>query len=248
MNIKYLIPFYKNYVRAMSRLSAIESAFDYVLRYPEYIDENNLAFNGQHHRQLIFCEIEKAFELGAVYETGTYMGNTTGYIRKRVKCSVHTCEASHMFQAVAMSRLRKFDGIDFFLGDSRKFLSKKIESNSKDQNGIKFFYLDAHWHNDLPLEEEIQIIAEKSGPCVIMIDDFCVPGDMDYGYDDYGKGKCLDLQTFKKSFLRAKMDVFFPSLSGREETGGKRGCVVLGHGDGVLETLEGITSLKKFLV
>lgn len=36
MNIKYLIPFYKNYVMAMSRLSALEMAFGYVLKNPEY--------------------------------------------------------------------------------------------------------------------------------------------------------------------------------------------------------------------
>jgi hypothetical protein len=40
-----------------------------------------------------------------------------------------------------------------------------------------FFYLDAHWNEDLPLAEEIDLIFSRSPCAVVMIDDFEVPGD-----------------------------------------------------------------------
>jgi hypothetical protein len=243
--MKKFIPFYSNYVKAMSRISALEMAVDYVLRSPEYIDEEAYAFNGQNHRKRIFQDLVEAFDFCAILETGTFMGNTTGYIRKRVNCPVSTCEASSMFQSVAMSRLKKLNGIDFVLADSRKFLNEKLASEPvKNSTGPIFFYLDAHWHDDLPLADEIRIIAANVSECVVMIDDFEVPGDKDYSYDNYGKGKSLDIKTFQEQFLQAGMEVFFPSLSGAQETGGKRGCVILCKGDRLLRDMDKIRSLR----
>jgi hypothetical protein len=54
-----------------------------------------------------------------------------------------------------------------------------------------FFHLDAHWEGDLPLQEEIEIILGRFPNFLIMIDDFRVPGDSGYGFDDYGRGKML---------------------------------------------------------
>jgi len=243
--MKKFIPFYSSYVKAMSRVSALEMAFDYALRNPEYIDEEAYAFNGQHHRKRIFQDLIEAFDFRAILETGTFMGNTTGYMRKRVNCPVSTCEASSMFQSVAMSRLKKMSGIDFVLADSRKFLHDKLSAEPiKNSTGPIFFYLDAHWHDDLPLADEIRIIGANVTECVVMIDDFEVPGDKDYSYDNYGKGKSLDMKIFHKIFFQAGMEVFFPSLSGSQETGGKRGCVVLCKGARILEDMEKIRSLR----
>lgn len=246
MNFKNFIPFYKKYVRAMSRLSALETALDYVLRNPEYDDENGWAFNGQHHRQKIFCDLVRAFQFGAVLETGTFMGNTTGYMRNRVDCPVFTCEASPIFQSVAISRLKKSKKIEFTLGDSRKFLEDRLSRISWDHLPKPlFFYLDAHWHEDLPLDEEIRIISRYVNECIIMIDDFAVPGDSEYTYDNYGKGKSLDMFTFRKTFTETGMQVFFPELEGKDEGGAKRGCVVLAKGHTITEKITLFPTLKK---
>jgi hypothetical protein len=245
--MKKLIPFYDKYVKAMSRVSALEMAFDYVLRKPEYIDESDLAFNGQQHRKKIFCDLLEKFNFQAILETGTFMGNTTGYMRQRASCPIATCESSSMFQAVAMSRLKKMNGIEFVLGDSREFLRDKLSAGAfKGTAGPLFFYLDAHWHDDLPLGSEIEIIGENVGECVVMVDDFQVPGDGNYSYDDYGKGKSLDMFTFNKSFSKAGMKVYFPTLSGAQETGGKRGCVVLCKGEQILKGMEYIQSVSSY--
>lgn len=248
MNIKQLLPFYGNYVNAMSRISALETALDYVLREPRYIDEEAWSFNGQHHRRAIFGELVAAIPFAAILETGTFFGNTTGHMRQRVQCPILTCEARPIFQSVAKSRLKEFSGIEYTLGDSRSFLRDVLSRPPlKDAKEPLFFYLDAHWHEDLPLEQEIDIIGKWGRNCVVMIDDFAVPGDRDYSYDDYGPGKALNLATFGPAFARAGLSVYWPSLMGREESGGKRGCVILGCGEdvcGVLAAMQTIRSGK----
>ena len=75
-----------------------------------------------------------------------------------------------------------------------------------------------------------------------MVDDFEVPDDPGYAYDDYGSGKrlCLDyLQPLSSLGLAP----FFTTLPSERETGRKRGCVVLA--DQILaERLKEVHSLK----
>jgi len=247
MNFKYILPFYKKYVQVMSRLSALEMAFDFSLRSPIYIDEEDQGFNGQQHRKKIFLELLDRFDFCAILETGTFMGNTTGYMRQRAKCPILTCETSSMFQAVAMSRLKNMTGIEFVLADSRKFLKDKLSAPPlKNSPHSIFFYLDAHWHDDLPLKNEIEIITSSVQNAVIMIDDFEVPADDEYGYDNYGKGKKLDLKTFQTLFNKFDLAPFWPCLQGKDETGGKRGCVLLGHGQAVCKKLQSLKTIAQF--
>ena len=61
-----------------------------------------------------------------------------------------------------------------------------------------------------------------------MIDDFEVPGDPGYGFDDYGPGKRLTAQYLPDEDL-AGWRRFYPSLPSSEETGARRGsCVLVG--------------------
>jgi hypothetical protein len=59
-----------------------------------------------------------------------------------------------------------------------------------------------------------------------MIDDFAVPGDPQYGFDDYGPGKVLRME-YLLQFANAGLSYFFPSLPADRETGKQRGCVVV---------------------
>ena len=56
------------------------------------------------------------------------------------------------------------------------------------------FYLDAHWHEYLPLRDELEIALGQFANAVVLIDDFQVPDDPGYGFDDYGPGKTLNLE------------------------------------------------------
>lgn len=247
MNLKNFIPFYKSYVKAMSRVSALEMAFAESLRNPKYEDSTEAGFNAQVHRKQIFQDLINRISFQAIYETGTYFGNTSGYMKLHSSCPVITCEASPIFRSLAMSRLRDIEGIEFHCGDSREFLRARLGSlNAAEISEVFFFYLDAHWHDDLPLEEEIDIISSKLKNSVILIDDFAVPGDPGYSYDDYGRGKSLELQTFEKCFKRHGAAIFFPSLPSTQETGGKRGCVLLSTNEVMTKKIREIPSLKEY--
>jgi hypothetical protein len=110
--------------------------------------------------------------------------------------------------------------------DSRTFLS----TPSLSHDGCKFFYLDAHWLEDVPLAEETEVIARKFSSFVLMIDDFQVPNDPGYGYDDYGPGKRLSLRDFPFD-SDPRFVPYFPSRHSTEESGTRRGCIVLASPD-----------------
>src|SRR5258705_166432 len=94
-------------------------------------------------------------------------------------------------------------------------------------DGPLFFYLDAHWDADAPVREELRIIAGHRPDVVMMIDDFCVPDDAGYGFDaQYGPGKRLTMEDTGLRELKG-MEIFWPAARSSEETGERRGCVVL---------------------
>ncbi|MGH7488291.1 MAG: hypothetical protein ACREMY_22235, partial [bacterium] len=59
---------------------------------------------------------------------------------------------------------------------------------------------------------------------VLMIDDFQVPGDPGYSFDDYGPGKALTSEYLPE--LNG-WGLFYPCAPSSSETGARRGCAVL---------------------
>jgi hypothetical protein len=70
----------------------------------------------------------------------------------------------------------------------------------------------------------------------ILIDDFNVPGDEGYAYDDYGQGFALDVRLLSGLPLE-DVFLFFPRISSVEETGRRRGWVVLARGRDLVDKL-----------
>jgi hypothetical protein len=109
---------------------------------------------------------------------------------------------------------------------------------------VVFFYLDAHWHEHLPLREELEIGFNAWPNAVAMVDDFEVP-DTAYGYDDDGPGKALTLD-YLRALQHPGLTSFFPAVGPKQETWGRRGCIVLGSDPVVTATLSGPPSLRVF--
>jgi hypothetical protein len=225
-----------------ARLSNLETVVDCLLSSPRWSDSEEVGFNGQAHRKAIFGDIIKAIKFDAILETGTWIGNTTGYMRKTSGLPVYTCEINQRFHSLAKMRLQEIPDITFALGDSRSFLRKLASQGIA--NKLVFIYLDAHWYEDLPLKEEVDIICSIWKNFVIMVDDFQVPGDSGYGYDDYGNGKALSMSGFSDTFLEHGLVTFFPSLPSSQETGPRQGCVVLTRKGKMSELLAGLQSLR----
>lgn len=217
---------------------------EYILR-KRSADHVRRPFNGQQGRQNIWLEMLKRMEFSAVVETGTFRGSTTLFLVQS-GLPIYTVEISPRYYEYSALCLRRHrNQVHLSEGDSRDFLRKAARHMGCPKSRV-FFYLDAHWGNDLPLREEVEIIFENWTDSVAMIDDFAVPG-MDYGYDDYGPGRRLNMEYLLPVVDELQLIPFFPSFGPDGETGFKRGCVVLCREDGIADRLKGIDLLSAYL-
>jgi hypothetical protein len=244
---KFLFPLYayRQYKELWDRLFNMEDALNWVINSPGYEASDDTGFNGQHFRKQIFEELVNTCHFDAILETGTYTGNTTGYLAKTSNLPVYTSELNKWYYDIAQMRLKEFTNIHYSFGDSRKFL-RKLAQNEVGKKNV-FIYLDAHWYSDLPLQEELNIIGGHWDNFVIMIDDFQVPDDPGYDYDYYTRRKSLRMKVFGKVFAEHNLESFFPTAPSEQETGNKRGCVVLapkGKWSNQLEKLESLRKIK----
>jgi hypothetical protein len=200
-------------------------------------------FTGQLRRQEIFREIMRAIPFKAIVETGTYRGETTAFFAQ-FGVPVFTVESQLYDHYVSSLRLRSQKNVHPSFGDSREFL-RQLQIKPEFPREHVLFYLDAHWFEQLPLAEEFDIIRSHWTDSVIIIDDFKVPGDDGYGYDDYGPGKVICLDYLENHGL-AEFQTFFPAVSSAEETGWKRGCAVFVNGNDLVSKMETLNGLRKF--
>src|SRR3954469_18154950 len=143
--------------------------------------------NGQRGRHQIIMDLLGALPFAAIVETGTYLGNTTDYFAQIPNLPILSVEAVPRWFHYARLRLRRFRNVTVSLGDSRQFLRTLAADRDFPKESV-FFYLDAHWFEDVPLADEIGIIARGWAKAVIVIDDFEVPGDPGYGFAASGPG------------------------------------------------------------
>lgn len=241
--IKWLLkPAYSLYSNLTLRLDNLETVVKVLLaeRHPLTVS-NDFGFNGQQYRKSIFRDLLEAFRFQTILETGTFFGNTTAFMANNSKLPVYSCEANKLFLEVARNNLSALGNVSLLHCDSRDFLRQMAHTDISKL--LVFIYLDAHLGDDLPLKEEIEIICDNFRDFMMMIDDFEVPYDAGYGFDDYGMGKTLNFKTFSKIFAQHNLIPFGPAISSSEESGYKRGCVILGKQGKNSEILSGIKSL-----
>ena len=150
-----------------------------------------LPMNGQERRQELVESMIARCRIGRIVETGTYRGDTTVWLA-RFGLPTITIEINPRWFEFARLRLRKLKHVIPCLGDSVEVL-KDLVPRLADKEAPTLFYLDAHWRERLPLREELELITRHFAKSVVVIDDFEVPGDPGYGFDDYGPGKRLAL-------------------------------------------------------
>ena len=180
--------------------------------------------NGQRFRQRMF---ERLMRLGsdAIVETGTYLGTSTAFFARH-GVPVHSCELRDEFMAAALSQVSAFDNVTLYLMDSRAFL-RELAGDCRFEAKRPFFYLDAHWYDDLPLADEIRIIQERWAEHIIMVDDFQVPA-AGYNFDRYANGLELTLDHLQREGVDlSQTAVLFPTASHTAETSARRGTLVL---------------------
>lgn len=184
-------------------------------------------FNGQRGRCLLVAEVIQHATPEAIVETGTYLGTTTEWLTA-FQIPVYTVESEPESFGFSRARLAGLGNATVLQGDSRAKVHELLTGPlQRLRDACVFFYLDAHWGDDLPLAEELDIVFTALPKAVVMIDDFEVPGDAGYGYDDYGSGKGLIRSYIEPTVSRHDLIVCYPALPSESETGAKRGNVVL---------------------
>ncbi|OSO90602.1 hypothetical protein B7O87_09280 [Cylindrospermopsis raciborskii CENA303] len=242
MVLKLFTPILDRYRLVLKRVHDLEIVQNTLLFDETWVNDPTKFLNGQLQRQSIVLQLRQAFDFSIIIETGSFIGNTTGWFAELWGGEkIHSCEIDPRFHALSQIRCANMN-ISFFMGDSRSFLENLRNS---DISQIAFFYLDAHWGNDLPLKQELMIIKEKWPCSVVMIDDFEVPGDIGYSYDNYGPGKALTFQEFSPFFLENKFYVYSPTVKSQDESGFRRGMVLLTLDPAISKVIDDIPSLYR---
>jgi len=208
------------------QLAENQSMIDILLSDATYDPAGQHGLNLQERRKEIVADLFNRCRFNAVLETGTYLGASSSYFANTYHVPVYTSEVLPRNFHVARRMLRDLSNVHLHLLDSREFLRSLVRDNTLPGQTL-FCYLDAHWYDDLPLAEEIEVIASGWSDFVIMIDDFCVPGDAGYAFDDYGEGRRLDVEYLEGVRHRANLSLYFPTAASSSETGRRRGAAVL---------------------
>lgn len=186
-------------------------------------------FNGDVLRAAVVRGSFEAANCTVFLETGTFRAATTLLAARLFHCPVYTSELNPRFWALAAARCAPMPRVHPKLADSRAFLRDMARALPTD--AVPFVYLDAHWNDDLPLQEEIEIIFSAWQRFVVLIDDFQVPEKPGFGFDTYaGRPLSLDTVAFPFDRLEAASALFFPDYDPADETGSRRGYVLLAGG------------------
>jgi hypothetical protein len=178
----------------------------------------------------------------AVIETGTFRALTTRYLSGLTQAPIATVEVSQSYFDYSRRRLADRKHVHQFLGQSPEVLAQ-LSQDPKWTVTPAFFYLDAHWHEYLPLVDELTVIVKAWPEFVAMVDDFKVDGDAGYLYDDYGPGKSLELSLVQRPEL-AGLHVFWPAAPAAAERRMRQGSVTLATEGAMTEALRTIKDLR----
>src|SRR5450631_1126998 len=122
-------------------------------------------FNGQLRRAELFRDIVARANPQSFVETGAYRATTTLFVAENFGGRIFTCEIDRRFYLQCCRKLSAFPSVEIDFKDSRNFLRELLSSERI--AGPAFFYLDAHWQEDLPLREEIDLILAAEIDAVI---------------------------------------------------------------------------------
>ena len=199
--------------------------------------------NGQTARLEVCRQILKSFDISSIVETGTYRGTTTEWFAQFGIPTI-SIELNPRYASFSKGRLCKYSHVAVVLGSSSNCLKSCIEQKNR-SSGVGFYYLDAHWEKHLPVADELRSIQEGDPRSIILIDDFQVIGDHSYEYDDYGSGNALTVDYLARKGL-ANCDMFFPRIPAIEETGRRRGYVVMTTDTELATALEKLDLLRRY--
>jgi hypothetical protein len=175
-------------------------------------------FDGQDHRQAILASIKRSYPFDLVIETGTFRGTTTQLLRTWTTAPIITIEVSGRYYEYSRRRSSGIAGIELIHGDSPTEIRRVAARPTHETTARVFAYLDAHWGLSLPTRWEILELLSSWESLCIVVDDFKVPGDPGYAYDDDGPGMALEVALLEGLPL-ARVSMFFRESDRRRKRG-----------------------------
>jgi len=125
-------------------------------------------------------------------ETGTNVGTTLAYVAKKhpdVQCL--SCEPDGQAFDHAVKNVESCSNVHIYNEVSQEFIGRLEKDFSYLFEDNCLFWLDAHGYGfDWPLRDEIEFITNNFDSGIILIDDFKVPGEEQFGYDEYDNQIC----------------------------------------------------------
>ena len=163
--------------------------------------------------------LQKAFKLigeeinaSSIIETGTFLGASASLIAEMFPNKIiYTGEINKENYQRALKKLGKYKNVKVFNDNSPDFLRKLFDN--KVIGNMPLFFLDAHWLNNWPLEEEIDIIGKRAVSAVIFIDDFKVPNNPEFKFDFYGSKICSLELIIPKFNKKKRYNILFPKYT-----------------------------------
>lgn len=137
--------------------------------------------------QRMVGELIQQFSASCFIETGSYLADTTCFMAdKYPRFNILSCELNDEFYNKSRERLIKFKNVQLYKQNSPDFIKEIVKD---DKLGVcPLFFLDAHWYDYWPLENEIDLITHNLKQAIIIIHDFQVPGRDDFYFDIGGGG------------------------------------------------------------
>lgn len=179
-------------------------------------------FNRDNHLADAVVRIRSLGVVNAI-ETGTYLGETTKYLSGLFR-HVWSIESNPKYHRRALARLKRLNNLSLVFGDSGKLLGEVLGRLSE----RVFVFLDAHWYDHCPIEEELATLARfRHLDPVLAIHDFKNPHRPDMGFDVVN-GKTLGWESFGELIAAVhggEGEIFYNNVA----TGAMRGVIFAGR-------------------
>lgn len=187
----------------------------------------DLPFNGDIYIQREFLNIKKKYNLNVAVETGSCLFSTTEWLGKNFE-RVYTCENNPTFFATGVHKVKDMN-VRTIMNDS-VIAMDEIAADLKEDDRVIFF-LDAHWNEHCPLNEEIIKIAgmtKLKQPPIIAIHDWQVPEHPELGFDTYQE-KPFTFELIATSIAQVEIafNEEYKYYFNNEAEGAKRGIIYL---------------------
>ena len=156
------------------------------------------------------------YKCDSIIETGTHLGDTTCFLAKTYPhLKIITCESNRMFYDISKTRLSKYDNVEVVHDSSEKVIEKHLSTTQ-----FPLIYLDAHWEDYWPLQDEIKHITHG----IVCVGDFNIK-DARFGFDTYNDIVCdlshLTQCTTRKIYCNNPNSMYHLPLMTNQRMGGR---------------------------